>query len=299
MVIVLALVISTAWAQEVVIKSELDTNKALIGDQIKLRLSVEKQADIQVDFPALKDTITHDIEIVSKSSIDTTSVASERFLLSQELLISVFDTGLYEIPSLAFIMQKGTKQDTLHTLPVKFEILSVKSDSTIRDIKAIYKVPMSFRELSPYILITIVLGLLIWLLIHYLKNRHNNDKVEPVANSSEPPDIVALRALEQLKEEKPWIHGKVKFYHIMISEILRTYIERRFDIMALEQTTDEILIALKPPVCKAFDHNRLSEILKLADLVKFAKVIPGVNENAAQVDLASEFVCNTTVHEAT
>jgi hypothetical protein len=295
--VVFALVISVTWAQQVLIRAELDTNRALIGDQIKLRLTVEKPAAIKVGFPVFKDTLAHDVEIISISSVDTASITSDTIVLKQDLMISVFDTGLFEIPSLAFTMLSNGKQDTLNTLPVYFEILPVIADSTIRDIKAIYKVPVSFRELSPYILLAIVIGLLTWLLIHYLRNRKTKDKLMPIRNASEPPDIIALRELEQLKEEKPWMYNKIKYYHIRVSEILRIYIEHRFRIAALEQTTGEILASLKPAVCKASDIDHLSSVLKLADLVKFAKVIPGVDENANQITVAMEFVRNTIIHE--
>jgi hypothetical protein len=43
--------------------------------------------------------------------------------------------------------------------------------------------------------------------------------------------------------------------------------------------------------------NKLSSILRLSDLVKFAKVVPDVEESAVQVDVAVEFVRNTSVTE--
>lgn len=66
--------------------------------------------------------------------------------------------------------------------------------------------------------------------------------------------------------------------------------------MALEQTTDEILRELKSAGCEASDHTHLAGILKLADLVKFAKVIPADEENAVQVELAAGFVRSTSSH---
>jgi hypothetical protein len=295
--VALTLVIYATRAQEVVIRAELDTNKALIGDQIKLHLSVEKPTATLVNFPVLTDTITRDIEIISNSSIDTTSIASERNILSRNLLISVYDTGLFEIPALTFTVQSNGVQDTLNTLPVSFEILAVKADSTIRDIKAIYKAPLSFRELTPYILLALIIGFLTWFLIRYFNNRPIKDTLKRVVNLSEPPDIIALRELALLKEEKPWLHNRVKLYHIRISEIMRNYIQGRFKIMALEQTTDEIIFSLKPPVCKASDLMSLTTMLKLADLVKFAKVIPDTEENAAQIGFATEFINSTAVNE--
>ena len=105
-----------------------------------------------------------------------------------------------------------------------------------------------------------------------------------------------MRDLEKLRDEKPWLNNKIKFHYIRISDILRVYIENRFKTPALEQTTEEILGSLKSPVCETTELNRLSAILKLADLVKFAKVIPDTEENALQIDKAGEFVRNTSVH---
>ena len=93
--------------------------------------------------------------------------------------------------------------------------------------------------------------------------------------TAEPADVIALRELEQLREEKPWVNKQVKLYYIRLTEILRIYIERRYHIMALEQTTDEILASPeKIRTARINSLKSLASILKLADLVKFAKVIP-------------------------
>ena len=73
--------------------------------------------------------------------------------------------------------------------------------------------------------------------------------------------------------------------------------------MALEQTTDEILKDLKKTGSAANNLEKLASILKLADLVKFAKLIPDEVENEMQVEEAIVFVKNSapvveeTVHE--
>jgi hypothetical protein len=291
----LVMAVSTIRAQEVIIRAILDTNRALIGDQLKLDLTVEKPAQWQVEFPTLKDSLTHDIEIINVSPIDTSPAASGKVLLRQELLITVFDTGSFEVPSQRFTVKSDKLTDTLASLPVYFEILPVKADSTIRDIKAIYRVPVTFRELYPYILALLLAGILMWFIIRYLKKHPMREIRSSAKISSEPPDVIALRELEVLKEDKPWTHNRVKFYYSRISEILRGYIEGRFNTPALEQTTDEILGSLKSPVDNPSELGQLSEMLKLADLVKFAKVIPDAYESEAQIDKAAGFIRNTSV----
>jgi hypothetical protein len=298
---ILILGFSQLRAQEIIINAELDTNRALIGDQLRLHLSVEKPVGVNITFPAFKDTITHKIEIVSETDSDTNTVQQNREVLSRDLLITVFDTGFFEIPSLPFIANIKNSYDTLLTSPIHFEIVAMKSDTSLRDIKGNYKAPLNvaeiyayIKEYYPYGLVAGGLGLLIWYLVRYIRRRLGRGKLVYREVIRELPEVIALRELEKLKEEKPWLHQKVKLYFISLSEILRSYIENRFQIMALEQTTDEILRELKATDCEASDHSRLAGILRLADLVKFAKVIPAEEENALQVDLAVGFVHSTS-----
>jgi hypothetical protein len=283
-------------AQEIMVRALMDSNKALIGDQLTLHLMVEKPSvGFDVDFPLFRDSITKDIEIIKVSPVDTAVIAGEKLQLSQNLVITVFDTGFFEIPALPFSVTSSNITDTINTLPVGFEILSVEADSTIKDIKAIYKVPLSFREIWPYIAILVVLILLGWLLIYYVRNRKTSILHKAMAISTEPPDVIALHDLEQLKAEKAWMNNKIKYHYSKLSEILRVYIEGRFRTQALEQTTEEILLSLKQVLSDANEYKRLSSMLRLADFVKFAKVIPEADESASQVDEAIEFVHRTSV----
>src|SRR5512133_838469 len=292
----LATLLSTA--QDVTVRALLDTNKALIGDQLKLKLLVQKPSDAwQVKFPDLKDSLSSQIEIVRKGSVDTAKT-TDGIGLSQELLITVFDTGFFEVPELPFVINSSSTQDTLKTLPVAFQMLPVKADSTIHDIRGVYRMPLSFRETIPWLLALAGVWLLIWVILRISKNRKIKPAGQVLKSRREPADAIAIRELEKLKDEKPWLNNRVKYYYIRISEIVRTYLEDRYQIQAMEQTTDEIISALKPLQIGTSEFTRLNEMLKLSDLVKFAKVIPDPEENAVQVDRAIEFVKNTKVIES-
>jgi hypothetical protein len=287
-------------AQQITATAELDTNRALIGDQIGLTIRVEKPDDWQIFFPEFKDTLGSKVEIISQSPTDTLQTHKGSSLLSRYLLISVFDTGVFEIPSLTFIGSKDQFSDTAKTNSLAFEIFPVKTDTVLHDIKAIAKAPFGLKELfyytrknAFYILGTVFLGFMIWYLIRFFRKRRAADVRGLNGKPVEPPEVIALRGLEKLKDEKPWLKGRVKMYYVDLSEILRRYIEDRYEIMAMEQTTDEIMSVLKSPVCNTAHHALLAGILQLADLVKFAKVVPGERESATQVELAIEFVRNT------
>ncbi len=280
--------------QEVTVSARLDSSRALIGDQLTLHLRVEKSAGASVSFPNFTDTISGKIEIIRKSVISTTTGPDGKLVLNQDLLITVFDTGLIEIPPQSFAIQNGSLKDTLYTQPVTLQIRSLPVDTTIRDIKANMRTPVNAQEVFPYFLGFIALALLVIAIIFIVRkmSRKGTKSIEIVP--SEPAEVIALRQLEQLRVEKPWIQKPVKMYYISLTDILRHYIERRYNIMALEQTTDEILMDLKKSGSKANNLEKLASILKLADLVKFAKLIPDEVENGIQIEEAIGFVKNTT-----
>ena len=93
----------------------------------------------------------------------------------------------------------------------------------------------------------------------------------------------------ELEEKELYQKGKTKQYHTKISEIIRRYIEKRFNFIALEQTTEEILVEIKNKI-KVEEYTHLKIILERSDLAKFAKTKPTSAKNKQSMDLAKEFV---------
>jgi hypothetical protein len=291
-----AMALSVVNAQSIAVRAILDTNRAYIGDQLRLHLIVERQdSAVKVIFPVFKNAITPDIELVGQSLVKRYVKGKGIDVLTQDLLITVFDTGAFEIPELPFIIYRDNGKDTIKTLPVGFQIMPVKADSTLKDIKAIYKMPLSVQEVTQYTLYFIAAALLVFILYFSIKRGRKKTSGETAGIPKEPPYKTALEALHKLDVEKPWQQHKIKYYYSRISEILRVYIEGQFRMQVLEQTTEEILVALKNASFDPAEIARLSSILKLADLVKFAKVIPEGHDNAAQIGSAVDFINNTLV----
>jgi hypothetical protein len=288
------LLVSRTQGQEANVSVQLDTNQALIGDQLKLHILVEKPADMHIGFPVYKKVLPAEIEITELSGIDSVEISPGIIKFSQDLSFTVFDTGFFEIPVLDFLAELDAKKDTLKSNSLYFEIKPVKLDAGLRDIKANYRAPVTLAELYPYILFAIVVGLLGWLLVWYVRRRYKHKPLFTREVPPEAPEVVAIRELKQLNEEQLWQRKQVKVFYIKLTGIVRTYLERRYKIMALEQTSFEILAALKQTDCKPAERKTLEKMLILADMVKFAKAIPDDAENAVQVDIALEFVNKTT-----
>jgi hypothetical protein len=283
-------------AQGILIKAELDTTSILIGDQIHLNFFVEQPQDAKVWLPSIKDSLAGKIEVLSELKTDTIFVGNGRLRLLKRFLITCFDSGVYEIKSFKLPFIFGTVSDSLSTTPLLLTVntIPIKDPKKIFDIKGIMKIPYTFAEILPYIGFGIIVILLI-LLGTYVYIRIKNKK--PIFNfikPSEPPHITAFRELEKLKAEKLWQQGMVKQFFTRLTDILRTYIEGRFKVLALESTTEEIVLSLKDnELITSRNLSNLKQMLEVADLVKFAKAEPLPDENENSWQFAYEFVMGT------
>jgi len=308
--IVLLFVFSySSKAQEIKATAKLDSNSILIGQQVKLQLSVQYRVDngkqINIQWPEIADTIRKEVEIVAQSKIDTIIPDKNdpfKFIQTKTLYITSFDSGYWAIPPFKFM----TKTDTngIFTEPLLLSVGTIAVDTTLA-IKVI-KPPfaenytwLDWLKDNMYIvygtLVAILLLLIIIYLIRYFK------KIKPpmviIEKPKIPSHIIAFEKLETLKNEKLWQGGKLKLYHIMLTEIVREYIENRFKIPALEQTTEEILYGFRNVAIDEESGMKLKKLLILADLVKFAKEQPLPNENELSLSNAYDFIDGTKKEE--
>src|SRR5690606_27122692 len=83
---------------------------------------------------------------------------------------------------------------------------------------------------------------LIWYIIRKRKNKPV--KLAP-AKPVIPLHTIVLDQLNALRAQKLWEQGRVKEYHSELTDIVREYLEKRYHINALEQTSEEIFSGLK------------------------------------------------------
>jgi len=296
LLLAVSLLSSSISAQLIRVHAMLDSNTIDLGGQVTLTLTVEKPRGSVVEFPVFTDTLCGPIEILAKGEIDSSQNRKDnKVLLKQQLTLTAFDTGLLYIDPIPFVYRSGNFVDTIRSAPNYLEVLSfpVDSTNTIRDIKGLYKAPLTAREILPWVLMLMVVSLLLWFVISYYKKKKSNEPLLVRSKPVEAPDVIALRELEQLKAEKVWQQGRVKEYFSRLSDIIRTYLENRYNFFALEQTSYEILLSVQDFIGKDANYNLLKTLLQLSDLVKFAKAEPEPEENMNQMENAIVFVRNT------
>lgn len=290
---------SSLNAQDVVVSASLDTNAMLIGDHVGLTLKFTGPAKSQVLWPFIPDTILGNISVIGRGKIDTSFSADKKSVtFSQEINVTCYDSGFYTIPQIPFqyrILPDTSRLTSLGSL-LLLSVHTVKVDTTqaIKPIIGPLKVPLTFREMLPWILIGLAAVLLGLFLLWYIKKRRQQQPVlQFKPKVVQPPHVIALQELEKLRLKKMWQSGQIKEYYSELTEILRKYIEDRFQVPAPEQTTAEIMESLTPnPLLSQTVLKELQALLIQADMVKFAKALPMASENESSLVEAISFVQN-------
>lgn len=291
----------------IVVSASIDSTTLMIGDQTDLHLSVTHEAGEQVEWPVFGEQLQEGIEIVDKTIVDTLQLSDGRVQEHQYLTLTSFKDSLFSIEPIAVV----SGSDTFFTEPMALNIVQpfeVDSSLAITDIKDIEKAPIYWWGIIRWMLLALALaGLAIggyygW----QWYQKHRKKEEEPVdPELLRPADEVALEKLDAIKEAKIWKDGKVKEYQTELTDVVREYISRRFDVQSTEKTSDETLKEVKPLLVNgdlALEdgkelYERLSKMLRTADLVKFAKWHTTPDENEQALTTAYDFVKETSKPE--
>jgi hypothetical protein len=109
-----------------------------------------------------------------------------------------------------------------------------------------------------------------------------------------PPHEIAWEALRRLVALDLTGKGEIELFFVHLSNILRQYIENRFQVRAPERTTEEFLEEAARAPALAGHRGRLGEFLGLSDQVKFARFRPEVPVIQSSFDLVKKFIQETT-----
>lgn len=309
--------IAVAQSVTPTVKAYIEPDSILIGDRFTLTIDVEKDQVQSLFFPAFsmeRATPTEDgmpqfgvLECLEDHPVDTLEQKGRRLLLRKRYTLTAFDEGVYNLGRPSVLYADKNIVDTLYgvkdSLHVVVNTFKIDSTAMLRDIKPVKTLPFKFGEISGYLTILLailaILALVVYLLARYLAKRGKKItdlfKPEPPL----PPHIVAITALENLQNQKLWQNNRHKEYYSALSEIVRTYIDGRFGIGAMEMSTDEIVEAIKEidlPQKSAMD---LVSVLRDADLVKFAKALFEASENESAYSKIYYFVEETKPVEVT
>jgi hypothetical protein len=282
-----------AFAQPAVIATlRADSTHILIGDQLKLRLAVKHPNNVKIFMPAVKDSIGH-MDFIAASKIDTIRQTDDQ-VLTQSYLVSAYDSGKYTAGPIRVFFKNadGTLDSVLSdSISVMVSTIPVDTVKPYKPIKGPLEVPFSWKEFIPYIIAGFLLiVLLVTAVLLWRKYRKAKPVVQGRPIPKDPPHIWVRKELQKLEAEKLWQKDEVKLYYSRLTDLLRLYLEFRFNWLALESTTEEIEEQIDNYNMKDKAKDNLLQILRAADLVKFAKMLPAPDANIKAMESAYKFV---------
>ncbi|MDD3508055.1 MAG: hypothetical protein PHY27_06490 [Parabacteroides sp.] len=287
------------YAQQTLIDVSIDSAAILIGEQTVLHLTVTTDNGKNVIVPIPNDTLMTGVEVLNIAKADTTVIDNNRLLIKQDILVTSFDSSLYLLPPFKVIDQTDTIYSNQVALKVSTIPVNIDKPDEFNDIKDTWD--PRFVLADYYLLIYGVLFacFLICLIGYILKRLRNRQSIIPFKKQEPklPPFEMAMKELDEIKQQKLWQQGRNKEYYTLLTDTLRKYMVNRFGINAMEMTSGEILELIRLESEANSSYNSLKQILELADFVKFAKLHPLPDENELSLMNAYLFVNQTKVVE--
>ena len=259
-----------ALAELPVVEVQVDTTTVRLGDPVQLTVQLRHGREMRPALPNTEEWLEGFSLRPGGSSgpleIDGGVETTQRFELR------VYELGTRRIPPLEvnFIQAAG---DTLvrASRPFDIEVVSARTedDKDLRDIKPPVVIPGGIPLWVVVLLVGAILILIgvgiFWALRRRGKGEVEEPLPEPVDHAAEFIRIAGMGLLEK---------GDFKFFYSLLADNLRRFLEQALEVEAMEQTTGEISASLKRAELGDDLIREAEEYLSLADLVKFARLVP-------------------------
>ena len=277
---------------QITVLATLDSSRFVIGDQWYLHLTVNLAPGTEIGTVDLSPFEASDnLEVIDEGDWQQLSDQGET-VLQKDLLLTAWDSGFYYLPRLevGYRLQSQTQAATTDLLPISVSTVPIPDTLQLAPIRPILREPMLLADylmlILPVLAILLMAVLVWWAFIR--------KKPEPATAAPPPPPAppheVALGRLAVLRREKIWQQDRIKDYVSELTDTVRTYLAGRYDVAALESTSEEILRALQVENLTTTQRDQLREMLTVADLIKFAKARPADDFYERQLDNAEALV---------
>lgn len=289
-------------ASGVILKATLDSTEIVVGDQVRLRVEMNMSELVKVEPVTRLDSLVPGVELVETKKADTVHKYGS-IIITQDFMLTSFDSGYYEIPSLKYMVEG----QAIYTAPLRFSVYNYnlgvelrEGQVAIMDIKDIYEPPLDWFYLIPFLifihLVVVVVALLLFLFKMKKKKMEEDGLVELDEEDNRTIDQIALDELNKMKAARLWTQpDKEKAYYTQLTDILREYLGCRFNVRAKEMTSYEMIDALKYEIEMSPVLSDFKEICQMSDMVKFAKQKPSSDE--CEMSLVKSFFIVTQTAE--
>lgn len=268
-----------------VIRPTLDKTKGFVGDLFNYTLQLTHDPAERYLVPAEPAFKPFDVRgrDFYKRTLEDGRV-EETFVFR----IAVYKVGAYRTPpiDIPFVTRDGrTLRAVAQELDITIESVLPAGPELppLKDVKAPMHLVVRDWRLLWLAGILGALGLLAlfaWLAYRYGKKIAARERPAPPPPPPRPAHLIAYEKLAVVT--LPTTDGELRTFYESVSNIVREYCGNRYGFLALDMTTGEILKMVKPISAggraPGLHLMELQSFLSDADLVKFAKFVPGSNE---------------------
>lgn len=273
------------------IQTAVDRAECLIGDRIEYALTITYDSAYELVPPPLGANLGG-FDVKDYQTDQITTLEDGRRQSVSRFTLSTFTTGDYVIPPIpvAFELPDDTRKVLLSEgVPIKVKsLLAEGTDSLdIRPQKPVYEFE---RDLTVWyvgggaLLLLLLIGA--WLLWRRLRRKEAEHK--PV--DTRPPWEKAFERLAVLKEQNLPSDGHFREYYFELTETIRQYLGRMYDIHVLEMTTEEFIESFREVELPGSLYERCRDFLKHADMAKFARYQPTVERCDEDLEAAHNMI---------
>jgi hypothetical protein len=212
--------------------------------------------------------------------------------------LAIYNEGSFEIPGLNILADSN-----ISVVSAQKQVINVllppavmESDSlSINPIKDIIVEPKTWQDYLYLLYILLSVSITYWLWRKWKSKKSETPTLIPAPEVYVPsPSEIAINRLNSLRDSKIWLQGREKDFQSDLTDTIRNYLAGQFGIKAMEMTTLDIEKSTSKLNLNHDDKNDLSEILNIADLVKFAKAKPEIDIHEEFLNQAYSFVNHTS-----
>ena len=260
------------------VTSAVDSTQIKIGSAFNLTVKATANEGSKVVFPNQQNI--GPFEVLEQSKTDTV-LDGKRMELIKKYTLTQFDEGDYVVPRLSVYIDGKNHQTNLFNIKVNNVTVDTLKQP-MHDIKAQIGGETDTDKLWKYlfgILFSIIAGVAAYFIVKRIQDKNLTEE-----DLYKTPLERVTKKLQLLDGKRLVLNGDVKSYYSEMTDVIRDYIEEVFEIPAKESTTSEVIqmlfqtIQSKKLQLSKESVNDLKRVLQTADLVKFAKSEPMMNE---------------------
>lgn len=271
------------------LKAEIDKAAITIGERVEYRVTITHEPSVQI-LSQIAPPQIHPFEV--KEVHDFSEKQGKQIVEGRRFVLTTYELGEFILEPFSIQYRTGGGEPkTLRTNRLFITVRSVdtsdKPKTDIRNVKGTLELKHRWGWLG-YLFLCLAGfggGFYFW-----WQRKHRGQTEGPPEEPELSPEDQALFELNRLFDSDLLSRGKMKEYFFKLSEILRRYFERRFEMAAIESTTSEILRDLKIKELPLSLRQKIQDVLEVADWVKFAKWKPSPTEIVRTNQLAKALV---------